>query len=137
MFKVYNEAMANITSLSEKTAVEPLTFRLASEWDEATEKEKSLCIEQVGEACHAECAVIAPKDTDKLLQAFQESGEVACSSDLKALLTAYKNAPTRNIKTQILSIYADRYPAKYLKKIHAPFEKLSDRQIKNARAHAK
>ena len=137
VFKVYNEAMANIASLSEKTAVEPLTFRLASEWDEATEKEKSLCIEQVGEACRAVCTVIAPKESDKLLQAFQESGEVACSSDLKALLTAYKNAPTRNIKTQILSIYADRYPAKYLKKIHAPFEKLSDRQIKNARAHAK
>ena len=120
VFKVYNEAMANIASVSKKTAVEPLTFRLTSEWDEATEKEKSLCIEQVGEACRAECAVIAPKDSDKLLQAFQESGEVACSSDLKALLTAYKNAPTRNIKTQILSIYADRYPAKYLRKIYAP-----------------
>ena len=32
----------------------------------------------------------------------------------------------------VLSIYATRYPAQYLKKIHEPFEKLSDRQNKES-----
>ena len=73
MLKVYNEAMYNIASLSEKGTVEPLTFRLKSEWDEATQQEKALCIEQVEEGCRAVCGVIAPKDTEKLLRAFQES----------------------------------------------------------------
>ena len=53
------------------------------------------------------------------------------------MITAYKNAPTRNLKTQILSIYAYRYPNERLKKLHEPFERLSDRQIKRAREHAR
>ena len=52
-------------------------------------------------------------------------------------MTAYHSAPKRNLKTQILSIYATRYPADNLKKMHESFEKLSDRQIRKARAHAK
>ena len=48
------------------------------------------------------------------------------SDELKALVTAYHNAPKRNPKTQ----------ADYLKKMHEPFKKLSDRQIRKARAHA-
>ena len=137
VLRVHNEALSNIASLSGKT-LEPLTFRLNSEWDEASKKEKELCIEQVNEACRAVCDVIVPKDIDKLLRSLQESRrEVGFSSDLKALVSAYQQAPSRSLKIQILSIYATRYPAQYLKKIHEPFEKLSDRQIKRARSHAK
>lgn len=101
VLQVYNEALSNIASLSGKT-VEPLTFRLNSEWDEATKEEKELCIEQVNEACRAVCDVIAPKDSDKLLRSFQESRrEVGFSSDLKALVTAYQQAPSRSLKIQI------------------------------------
>lgn len=89
----FKYTMRHIASLSGKT-VEPLTFRLNSEWDKATKKEKELCIEQVNEACRAVCDVIAPKDRDKLLRSFQESRrEVGFSSDLKALATAYQQAP--------------------------------------------
>ena len=137
VLKLYNEAISNIASLSDTAAVEPLTFRLVSERNEAGDKEKSLCVEKVEEACRAVSGVIAPRDSAKLLQAFQDSREMACSNNLKALLTAYSNAPTRNLKTQILSIYVGRYPASHLRKLHEPSEKLSDQQIKKARAHAK
>ena len=50
---------------------------------------------------------------------------------------AYRQAPTKSLKTQILSIYALRFTSRELKEIHAPFENLSDRQIKKARSHAK
>ena len=50
---------------------------------------------------------------------------------------AYRQALTKSLKTQILSIYALRFTSRKLKAIHAPFEKLSDRQIKKARSHAK
>ena len=137
VLKVYNESMTNIASLTDRT-VEPLTFRLVSEWDNATASEKALCLEKVDEACLAVCSVIAPKDSERLLKAFHESTqENACSDDLQALVAAYKNAPSKNLKTQVLSLYATRYSGKFLKKIHEPFEKLSDRQIKKARAHAK
>ena len=137
VLQVYNEAISSIASLTERT-VEPLTFRLMSRWDEATPNEKALCLEKVDEACLAVCSVIAPRDSEMLAKAYHDSAlENVCSNDLQALLAAYKNAPTRSLKTQILSIYATRYTRTFLKKMHEPFEKLSDRQIKKARAHAK
>ena len=137
VLKIYNEAMTNIASLTGRK-VAPLTFRLATEWEKAAANEKAVCLDQVDEACRAVCNVIAPRDSEKLLQAFQDSKTTeVCSDDLTSLITAYKHAPTRNLKTQILSIYAPRYSARFLKKMHEPFEKLSDRQIKEARAHAK
>lgn len=133
--KVYNEAMSQIASLSDVKEVEPLTFRLTSNWEEATKTEKMLCKEKVDEACRAVCSVIAPNASKELLEAFKLSS--APGSDLTALVTAYRNAPNRGLKTQILTIYVLRYSSTELKQIHAPFENLSDRQIKKAREHAK
>ena len=76
----------------------------------------------------AVCNVIAPRGSEELLQAFKTPAvDEVCSDDLTTLITAYKQAPSKNLKTQILSIYAPRYSARFLKKIHEPFEKLSDR----------
>ena len=57
--------------------------------------------------------------------------------DLVVLMTAYKNAKTRNLKKQILSLYANRYPMTELKKIHQLYGSLSTWEIKQARSHAK
>ena len=47
-------------------------------------------------------------------------------------MQAYSNATTRNVKTQILSLYAYRYPVKTLQKIHEPYAKLTEWQIRRA-----
>ena len=60
---------------------------------------------------------------------------VQATNDLRTLPTAYKNAPSKNLKT--LSLYALNYTNELLKKFHKPFEELSDRQIKKARQQAK
>ena len=73
--------------------------------------------------------------SEQLLHANKQS--VRPDSEIDALKTAYKNAPTKTLKTQILSIYASKYSYDELKRIHAPFENLSDRQIKKAKKHAK
>ena len=52
-------------------------------------------------------------------------------------MQAYSAAKTRNVKTQILSLYAYRYPARTLQRIHETFAKLTPWQIKRARAHAR
>ena len=52
-------------------------------------------------------------------------------------MVTYQNAPTKSLRTQIPSIYANRFSATELKRIHQPFENLFDRQIKIARAQAK
>ena len=132
----YNGAMAQIAGLSKDASVEQLTFRMKVEWEKATEKEKKLCEEKVGEACRAVCGVIAPNASEELFKYFIKRAN-ASNNELDALITAYKQAPTKGLKTQILSIYALRYSSTELKQIHAPFESLSDRQIKKARNHAK
>ena len=97
VLQVYNEAMSSIAS--------PLSFRLVSEWDLATANERALCLDQVDEACRAVCSVIAPRDSEELLQAFEDLAPVnVFSNDPQALIVGYKNAPSRNLKTQILSI---------------------------------
>ena len=67
-----------------------------------------------------------------------EKDETAEADDvLKSLMTAYKNAKTKSIKTQILSLYAYKYSVSTLKELHSPYGKMSTRQIQRARCHAR
>ena len=57
------------------------------------------------------CQIIAPNAGDELLQSCIQLSylETGCASgDLVAPTQAYKNAPTRNLKTEILTLYAYR-----------------------------
>ena len=128
VIKDYNEAMTKIASLT-GGKVKPFTFRLTTEWDKATSNEKASCLDHVDEGCRVLCKVIAPKGSEKLLQTYQESKTDVCSNinALTALIAAYKQAPTRSLKTQILSIHALCYSARFLKNMYEPFKKLSDR----------
>ena len=140
LITTYNEAMA---SLSEKTKigkVSPLTFQLETGWDEATDVEKGKCIEKAMEGCKVVCEIIAPNAGDQLFRSCAQLSDRTNenpSGDLLALMQAYKNAPTGNLKTQILSLYAYRYPMERLQKLHEPFESITMWQIKRARAHAR
>ena len=57
------------------------------------------------------------------------------SSDLLGLLQAEKYALKRNLKTQILSHNACRYPLERLQKLHVSFECIIMWQIKRTRVH--
>ena len=136
----YNEAMDNLSVQTKIGNVSPLTFQLKSTWDEATEDEKEVCIEKAMEGCSIVCEIIAPNAGDELLQSCVQLSDLrteCASADLVALMQAYKNAPTRNLKTQILSLYAYRYPMKKLQQLHEPYESISTWQIKKARTHAR
>ena len=135
VFTTYNAAMETIASISD-SKVEPLTFRLKTEWDKATQNEQRLCVEKVDEACRAVCQVIAPCASEQLQMAYVKSASTS-RSQVEALISTYKQAPSKTLKTQILSMYALRFTVSELKEMHATFEKLSDRQIKKARSHAK
>jgi hypothetical protein len=76
------------------------------------------------------CKVIAPRGSEELFQAVNQPAEEATTPELLSLMTAYKNVPTNRLKTQILSLYAYRYSASHLMKLHESVEKISARQIK-------
>ena len=59
------------------------------------------------------------------------------SSELAALMTAHREAPTRKLKTQILSLYCYEFSSKKIIEIHEPYERITAWQVKKARAHCK
>lgn len=137
----YNAAMDEIALLAPGVRREPLPFQLKTPWDEAREADKKKIIEKASEDCLLVCKAIAPESGDKLFESLEFSKEERIDrparDDLVILMTAYKNATSKNLKKQILSLYAFRYPAKTLQAVHLPYGKLSNWQIKQARSHAK
>ena len=132
-FKLFNETMEKI-SLGK---FQPLKAPLTKRWEVATSNEKENCLKTAEMSCGLVCSVIAPNDSYKLYKALVMAREKQSSHDILTLTTVYKNAPTKNLKIQILSLYVLNYSTEELKKLHEPFEKLSDRQIKKARHQAK
>ena len=134
----YNQAMECLSVAAGVESPLPLT-RQTFNWTTELEKEKKSCITRASEACTLVCNVITPNDGEKLLKSLPTKDHdqlLQQSSDLIALMSAFSKAPTRNVKIQILSIYAYEYPIKTLQKIHEPYALLSQWQIKRAREHA-
>ena len=98
-------------------------------------------VKKAKEDCLHVCNVIAPGNGEELFESMmseqRELFDGSAPDDLVVLMTAYKNATTRNLKKQILSLYTHRYPMTKLKKIHQPYGSLSTLEIKQARSHAK
>lgn len=136
---VYNSAMNEIANHITGEKHRPLDSQLKTAWDKCSKQEQKNCVEKAKEDCLLVCKVICPEDAEKLFNALasKEEDKYQVSDDLKMLMSAFKNANSKNVKTQILSLYAHRFPIDTLKKIHEPYEKLSSWQIKRARAHAK
>ena len=83
----------------------------------------------VTEACNLVCDVIAPKAGPELFQTCFTPEKDAHFTDLVPLMEAYSNASTKNVKTQILSMYAYSYPVKILQRIHEPYAKLTESKM--------
>jgi len=137
----YNTAINEIALLTPEVSREPLPFQLETPWDEAREVDKKKIIEKTSEDYILVCKAIVPESGDKLFQSLKFSKEERIDrlarDDLMILMTAYKNATSKNLKKQILSLYAFRYPVKTLQAIHSPYGILSNWQIKQARSHTK
>ena len=92
-------------------------------------------LKEASEDCLLVCNMVAPESGAQLYEARTSQRGMEPSSDLEALITAYRNAKTSGLRTQILSIF--RYPIAVLIKLHEPYEKLTCYQVKRARKHAK
>ena len=136
--KLLNECLGNLSDAIRKPRNEPIRTQVPC-LKECPTDEKSNVIQKTEEACLLVCEVIAPNDPDQLFQEVLKKYQAKNSTldtGIQALLAAYQSAPSNCLKTQILSIYAKNYTFKELKAMHLPFEELSDRKIKKARALA-
>ena len=91
----------------------PLTSRLKTSWENFTELDRQKSQEKALQGCLRVCEVVAPKAKGDLFQALSKSSAIAeddLSEELSALMTAYRDAPGKSVKLQILSLYAYRFP---------------------------
>lgn len=137
--EAYNKAIESLYAVAQGEKPSELTSQLQNDWDIASQKEKDMYVEKATEASKLICKVIAPNDSEKLFQsmAHHDRSLQDLSQSLHLLMTAYAQAPTKTLKTQILSIYAYEHTIAILQKVHEPYAKVSQRQIKRARAHAR
>jgi hypothetical protein len=97
--------MAKIAEHATGPQSQPLQIQMSARWEDATEVEKNDCIEKPEEACRTVCSVIAPNDGERL---FNEMAQTISNNsngptdDLIALMSAYRDAQTKNDKLQIL-----------------------------------
>ena len=116
----------------------PIVSRLQSKLHEASKDERKLCIETARSACQIVCNVVAPKDGDELFNFLRPSNPHAnIPQNVEGLLSAYAKAPTSLLKTQILSLYVNWFPARTLMKLHEKFETINEWQVRKAKEHAK
>ena len=137
--EAYIIAMESLHAVGNGKKPSELTSQLESDWDTISQREKSMYIEKPTEASKLICMVIAPNDWEKLFQAMAhyDWNLQDLAQNLHPLMTTYAQAPTKNLKTQILNIYAYEQTINDLQKLHEPYAKVSQRQIKKARAHTR
>ena len=128
-----NEGLEKIEKCCEKRRSSPLSSLMETKWERAGEEEKTQFVRKATEACKMVCSAIAPEAGEKLFQAVCKKEDPDIENELKPLLQAYKNAPTKDSKTQILSIYANNYPAKKLIEMHKLYEPLTEWDLRKAK----
>ena len=132
----FNSAMDTIANLTaQETKREPVISQLKKPLNNLSKEEQFNIVQKASEDCLLVCSAIAPGSREELFKSMAQSvqGETFEGSppgDLVVLMTAYKQAKTKNLKKQILSLYAYRYPISMLQKIHQPYGKLSTWEIK-------
>ena len=135
---VFNSTMCQLSKETlNALSFSPLTFQLQKTWDEAKESKKKICIEKANKACGIVCEIVAPKAGQQLFRSCRRLDRGSDLQEFIPLMQPYKNASTKNVKMQILSLYAYHYPVKVLREMHKPYTKITEWQIKWARAHAK
>ena len=138
----FNSAMDTIANLTaQETKREPVISQLKKPLNNLSKEEQFNVVQKASEDCLLVCSAIAPGSGEELFKSMAQSAqgerfEGSPPGDLVVLMTAYKHAKTKNLKKQILSLYAYRYPISMLQKIHQPYGKLSTWEIKQARSHA-
>ncbi len=125
--EAYNKAMESLNAVAHGEKPSELTSQLQHDWDIVSQKEKDLYVEKATEASKLICKVIVPNDSEKFFQfmANHDRSLQNLSQSLHPLMTAYAQAPTKNLKTQILSIYAYEHTIAVCKRYMSHMQRLA------------
>ncbi|KAL9983008.1 hypothetical protein ACROYT_G005129 [Oculina patagonica] len=134
----YSSAMDTIANLTaQEVKREPLSSKLKTSLNNLSKAQQLNVLRQASEDCLLVCSVIAPGSGEELFESMTSAQREKCEGPIPDDLVVLMNAKTRNLRKQILSLYAYRYPMSKLQEIHQPYGKLTKWEIKQARSHAK
>ena len=115
--QVFNACVGRLADAINKPRIEPLESQVAF-LENCCKAKRSAVGQKAEEACQLLfCDVIAPNDGKQLFQEIvsqHQSKSGTGDAGLQALVVAYQNAPSKSLKTQILSIFAARFTTKEL-----------------------
>ena len=118
----FNQAMKTLSEAARVDKPRDLCFQLTGTLESASSAERRACVETAVEACNLVCTVIASNDAENLFHSLPREDQ---GKHLLPLVNAFVKAPTQNLKTQILSIYAYEMSIRALQKLHEPFGGIS------------
>ena len=117
----YNEAMRKLDA-----DFKPLESRLLkTSWKDVSAAKQKEFRQKALEGCRVVCKVVAPHADDELFETIckpLDPSQSDVTPELEVLMVAYRDAPSRNVKTQILSLYAFRFSSDKLIEYHEPYE---------------
>ena len=131
-----NESLEVLGKCSDEGRTSPVTSLMETKFAKVGPEEKTYFVRKAAEACKIVCSAIAPDDGETLFKAVCNPEGPNVESELKPLLEAYRNAPSKDTKTQILSIYANKYPARKLIEFHKTYEPITEWKLRKAKLHA-
>ena len=99
----YNTTMHLVAEKSNADHTPP-AFQLDVSLESANPEAKSQSVEEASEDCPLVRNMIVPESGAQLYEALTSQRGMEPSSDLEAVMTAYRNAKISRLRTQILSI---------------------------------
>ena len=130
-----NESLEVLGKCSSEGRTSPVTSMMETKFAKVSPEEQTYFVRKATEACKIVCSAIAPDDGETLFKAVCNPEGPNVESELKPLLVAHRNAPSKGTKTQILSIYAN-YPARKLIELHKTYEPITEWELRKAKLHA-
>ena len=109
--KLRNKKIKKINAFLAARDITPIRFQLATPWNEAAERTKRRHARKAKQVVFAALEEIAPGSPKMLLNSLQSSGEEYEGNDtslMDALVECFNNASHWSVKSQILSIMADK-----------------------------
>ena len=121
-----NKSLEVLGKCSGEGRTSPVTSLMKTTFAKVSPEEQTYFVRKATEACKIICSAIAPDDGETLFKVVCNPEGPNFESELKPLLEAYRNEPSKETKTQILSIYANKYPARKLIELHKTYEPITE-----------
>ena len=96
-----NESLDVLETCSGEGRTSPLMCQMQTKWERVSQEEQTFFVRKATDACKIVCSAIGPEDGETLFKAVCKTDSPDIENELQPLLEAYRDAPSKDTKTQI------------------------------------